>query len=114
MTRVLCTVVPVCENAKMNDLAGISAEWISGSPHNNIKKGDLAEVANDNFKYSEDGIEINTIRPELENDDIWALRLSQESKDGLYTSEIVGYKREDSFDVSVSLNYETKEPGKTQ
>lgn len=115
MARIFTSYFPVDLKGSIDDLARICAEWIAGSPHNEIKTSDLQDIGNDEFKFATKKDAITTIRFVGdfggENISLWGLQYDNSTDQGAYTTEVMGARDQKSFEISVSVSYSTSKIG---
>jgi len=106
MVKIYSTVFPVSKGRVVEDLAQTTKTWIAGSPHRKINEEELADIAQDGFRFEGDDFEIQTARHE-NGELLYGTRLIEKSTSAIRTTDIVGCKTDSLFDVSISHNYET-------
>jgi len=117
MARIYSAVFPVNSKKTLNDLAGVVADWIAGSPHRYIRRNELSGIAVDGFAFEKGHVKINTAWYDLQNDaggqGIMGIRMVEQKQGAARTSDIVGNIANDRFNVVFTHDYAATTPSGT-
>lgn len=110
MATIFSTAFPVNPSKTIDDLAMMIQNWIAGSPHRNLTREELADIAKDGFICVKGPVSLETIR--IDNtQQHYGIRLVEQSRDSVRTTEVIGYRAPKEFSVAVVHDFEAHKIG---